>query len=73
MRALAQPLGAPDYPAFSAAYRQRRAAELKCESVRDALAKLWLADWRQLLRGLSVEDLRRNLRRLAGLAGSSRG
>ncbi len=72
MRALAQPLGASDYPAFWAAYRQRRAAELKRESLRDALAKLWLADWRQLLRSVSAEDLRRNLRRLAGLAGSSR-
>jgi hypothetical protein len=69
MRALAQPLDRTDYPEFWAAYRTRREAELKRESLRDAVAKLWVTDWRTLLRTFSVADIRRNLRRLTGVVG----
>ncbi|HAB19436.1 MAG TPA: CapA family protein [Verrucomicrobiota bacterium] len=72
MHKLSAPLPSPDYPEFWAQAQNQRGIELRRESVRDALAKLWLADWSALVRTLSWHDLKRNVQRVSGLVSSYR-
>lgn len=65
VRELSEPLENEDYSRFWAAYADRRARELRRETLREAGLKLFHTPPGQLLKTLSWADVTRNLRRLA--------
>jgi poly-gamma-glutamate synthesis protein (capsule biosynthesis protein) len=61
---LSKPIGKPGYEDFWKTYREKREKELKREGVLEALEKAKRMSMRELVRSVSMADLRRNVRRL---------
>ena len=61
---LSNTLSLPDYGQFWEIYKARREKELRKESLTDALRKLSKTPFRELVKTITIEDVKRNFNRL---------
>jgi len=71
IESISKPIGSPDYAGYVDKYRIKRDRQLLWTSLGDAFRKLAAMPVRDVLRNLTLSDIRRNLDRVARILSKS--